>query len=54
MNTERVEELLAQAKSVLIMLENDLQVQQQDNIATDVVKVVRNILNEVEYEVKEK
>lgn len=52
MNTERVEELLAQAKSVLIMLENDLQMQQQDNIAADVVKVVRNILGEVEYEVK--
>lgn len=54
MDIERVQELVNQAKSLLIMLANDLQTTNQDSIAYDVVKVIQNLIIELEYEIKEK
>lgn len=54
MDIERVQELTYQAKSLLIMLANDLQSTNQDNIAFFVVKATQNIITELEKEIKEK
>lgn len=54
MNIERVQELINQAKSLLIMLANDLQTTNQDNIAYYVVKATQNIIENLETEIKEK
>ena len=54
MDIERVQELINQAKSLLIMLANDLQTTNQDGIAYDVVKVIQNLIVELENELKEK
>ena len=47
MNTEKVRVSVERIKSLLIMLENDLQSQQGDNVASNVVEVAVSILNEV-------
>ncbi len=54
MDIERMQELIEQAKSLLIMLSNDLQTTTQDNISYQVVKVTQNIIVELENELKEK
>ena len=54
MDIERVQELINQSKSLLIMLTNDLQTTNQDHIAFDVVKVIQNLILELEKEIKEK
>lgn len=54
MDIERVQELINQAKSLLIMLANDLQATNQDNIAFYVVKAAQNIIEDLETEIKEK
>lgn len=53
MNTEKVRVSVERIKSLLIMLENDLQSQQGDNVASNVVEVAVSILNEVLEELKE-
>lgn len=54
MDIERVQELISQAKSLLIMLANDMQTTNQDDIAFNVIKVTQDILKEVEFELNEK
>ena len=54
MDIERVQELVNQSKSLLIMLSNDLQTTNQDSITYDVVKVIQNLIVELENELKEK
>ena len=54
MDIERVQELISQAKSLLIMLANYMQTTNQDDIAFNVIKVTQDILKEVEFELNEK
>ena len=54
MDIEKVQELIRQAKSLLIMLANDLQSTNQDNVSYYVVKTTQNIIKELENELKEK
>ena len=43
---EKVMELLGEAKSVVILLENDLHIQKQDDTMINVVKVIHHLLND--------
>ena len=54
MDIERVQELTNQAKSLLIILANDLQSTNQDDTTFYVVKVIQNIIKEIDFELKEK
>lgn len=47
-NVEGARENLQDALSLLIMLENDLSIQQSDEIHLRVVRVIHNILREVQ------
>ena len=51
MNNERVEQLISQAKSLLIVLENDLQTTEQESVHCDVIKVIENIIRDLEREI---
>ena len=54
MDIEKVQELVSQSKSLLIMLANDLQTTKQDDTAYHVVRATQNIIAEIEKELKEK
>ena len=54
MDIEKVQELVSQSKSLLIMLANDLQTTNQDDTAYHVVRATQNIIAEIEKELKEK
>ena len=47
MNTEKVRVSVERIKSLLIMLENDLQTQHGDNVAGNVVEVAVSMINDV-------
>ena len=43
---EKVMELLGEAKSVVILLENDLHIQKQDDTMINAVKAIHHLLND--------
>ena len=44
MNTEKVQKIISEAKSVGIMLESDMQINKQDQNIINVGKVINNLL----------
>ncbi len=47
MDVEKVTELVEEAKSIAILLENDLYMQKQDTATINAVKVIHHLLKDV-------
>lgn len=47
MDVEKITELVDEAKSIVILLENDLYVQKQDMTTINAVKVIHHLLRDV-------
>lgn len=52
MDMEKVRELTEQARSLTVVLENELETVSQNRTALNVVKVIHGILNELESEIQ--
>lgn len=52
MDTEKIKELTEQAKSLTIVLENELEELSGNNVALNVVKVIHAILKELQSEIQ--
>ena len=54
MNLEKIAELIDEARSIAILLENDLYMQKQDETTINAMKVLHHLLNDAAEELAKK